>query len=327
MKKETDKRLIIPKDAFEEEASEGLGRLNRDEAEEDLRDLEGRLAKELHDLERGTSRRLRRPVRVWIPAAAAVIIILIASTVYIGLFRDKQPVIPETAMANDTKKDTVMIAMAAPITKVEAEVKAKDEAKDGGGRYVAAVVADEAEIQVEAMVEDEAEAENDDKMRDEILVEILGAGVQAEEVIVQAVPERAKAAEGIPAKVAEGMQAKRADTRTAKNAAVADREKEYKTTGPDHAPQPLGGIDELNTWISNNIRYPAETLTRTRQLVTVSFKVLADSTIYDLRAERTPGAQFTEEAFRLLREGPHWAPAIRNGYPVEETVRVSLLFK
>lgn len=307
MKKETDKRLIIPKDAFEEEASEGLGRLNKDEAEEDLRNLEGRLAMELLDLDRGTSRRLRRPIRVWIPAAAAVILILIASTVYIGLFRNKQPVIPETAMVIDTKKDTVLIAMATPITKDEADVKVKAEA--------------EAEIQVEAKVE------NDDMMRDEIIIEILGAGVQAEEVIVQAVPERAKVAEGIPAKAAEGMQAKRADTRAAKNAAVADMEKEYKTAGPDHAPQPVGGIDELNTWISSNIRYPAETLTRSRQLVTVTFKVLADSTIYDLRAERTPGAPFTEETFRLLREGPHWTPAIRNGYPVEETVRVRLLFK
>ena len=129
MKRETDKRLIIPKDAFEEEASEGLGRLNKNEAEEDLRDLEGRLAKQLHDLDRGTARRLRKPIRIWIPAAAAVIIILIASTFYIGLFRDKQPVVPETAMVNDTKKDTVLIAMAAPITKDEAEVKVKAEVK------------------------------------------------------------------------------------------------------------------------------------------------------------------------------------------------------
>ncbi len=34
--KEKDKRLLVPKDAFEEEASEGLGRLSREEAEEDL---------------------------------------------------------------------------------------------------------------------------------------------------------------------------------------------------------------------------------------------------------------------------------------------------
>ena len=309
MKRETDKRLIIPKDAFEDEASEGLGRLNKDEAEEDLHELEARLAKELHDLERGTARRLRKPIRVWIPAAAAVIIILIASTVYIGLFRNKQPGIPETAMVNDTKKDTVMIAMAAPITKAEAEVKIKAEVK----------VKAEAVMQDEIQAEAKVEVEDDDKLGKEMIIEILGAGEQADEVIVQAVPERAK--------VAEGIAATRAETRAAKKVAVADREMEYKAVGPDHAPLPAGGIDELNTWVSSNIRYPGDAVTRTRQLVTIAFRVRADSTIYDLRAERTPGVPFTEEAFRLLREGPHWAPAIRNGYPVEETVRVSLLFK
>ena len=39
--KEKDKRLLIPGDAFEEEASEGLGRLSREEAEADLRELKG----------------------------------------------------------------------------------------------------------------------------------------------------------------------------------------------------------------------------------------------------------------------------------------------
>ena len=156
-------------------------------------------------------------------------------------------------------------------------------------------------------------------MREEIIIEILGAGVQADEVIVQAVPAKTKVAEALPAT--------RAETRAAKNAVASGREKDYQTAGPDHAPQPVGGIDELNTWISSNIRYPADAVSRTRQLVTVAFRVMADSTIYDLRAERTPGALFTEEAFRLLREGPHWVPAVRNGLVTEETVRVSIVFK
>jgi len=321
MKKETDKRLIIPKDAFEEEASEGLGRLNKNEAEEDLRDLEGRLAKQLHDLDRGTARRLRKPIRIWIPAAAAVIIILIASTFYIGLFRDKQPVVPETAMVNDTNKDTVLIAMSAPITRDETEVKAEVKVKKEteSYKYIAAVVADEIEAEVQVEAEAEVQVENEDKLRDERIIEILGAGVQADEVIVQAVPERANAAQGVPTG--------RAETRAAKKVAVADREEEYKAGGPDHAPQPVGGINELNTWFRSNIRYPADAVSRTRQLVTVAFRVMADSTIYDLRAERTPGALFTEEAFRLLREGPHWVPAVRNGLVTEETVRVSIVFK
>ena len=77
--KDNDKRLIIPKDAFEEEASEGLGRLNREEAAEDLRELKSRM-----------ERRVRKPRMIWLPAAAAVVILLVASTVYIALFRDRR---------------------------------------------------------------------------------------------------------------------------------------------------------------------------------------------------------------------------------------------
>ncbi len=71
--------MIIPKDEFEEEASEGLGRLNREEAAEDLRELKGRM-----------ERRVRKPRMIWLPAAAAVVILLVASTVYIALFRDRK---------------------------------------------------------------------------------------------------------------------------------------------------------------------------------------------------------------------------------------------
>jgi hypothetical protein len=321
MKKEKDKRLIIPKDAFEEEASEGLGRLNKDEAAEDLRDLEGRMAKQLHDIERGTARRLRKPIRVWIPAAAAVIIILIASTVYIALFRDRQPATPATAMVEESKKDTIMIAMAEPLSRDEPVVKINAKAKDEVTemRYVAAVVVEEAAVAEEVKDETDAEVEANAEVKDEMIIKILEADMLAEEVIVTAMPERAKAAEGIPAG--------RAETRAAKKEAVTQRDADYRSAGPDRPPQPAGGMTEMNSWIRSNIRYPAETPTRTRQLVIVSFKVRSDSTLYDLKSESTPGAPFTEEAFRLLREGPHWAPAVRNGVPVEETVRVSLLFK
>ena len=284
MKREDDKRLIIPKDSFEEEASEGLGRLNKDEAAEDLRDLEKRMAQ-----------RLRKPIRVWIPAAAAVTIILIASTIYIGLFRERQPAASETAMVDNTKKDTILIAMAEPLNKVKAEVK------------------------VEVKAEGEAEVKAEVKAEDELIIDIIEKEAVAEVVIVQAMPERAKAAQGAPAG--------RAETRSAKNVAVADRETEYASIPADRAPLPVGGMEELNTWISNNIRYPADAVVRTRQQVILTFKVRVDSTVYDLKAERTPGDRFTEEAVRLLREGPHWAPAFLNGTPVEETVRLSLLFK
>ncbi len=93
--KEKDKRLLLPRDEFEEEASEGLGRLNREEASEDLRELRGRI-----------ERRVRKPRMIWLPAAAAVVILLVASTVYIALFRERGVPETEIALAEEPITDT-----------------------------------------------------------------------------------------------------------------------------------------------------------------------------------------------------------------------------
>ena len=61
-------------------------------------------------------RRVRKPRMIWLPAAAAVVILLVASTVYIALFRDRSKPDAEIAMAEKTITDTALIAMAQPIT-------------------------------------------------------------------------------------------------------------------------------------------------------------------------------------------------------------------
>ncbi len=96
---------------------------------------------------------------------------------------------------------------------------------------------------------------------------------------------------------------------------------------PDRQAAPVGGMEEFNSWIQKNISYPEEVVPRVRQVIVVTFKVAADSTLYDLKAERTAGELFTKEAFRLLREGPKWVPAVRNGKVSEEEVRISIVFK
>ncbi len=327
MKKDNDKRLIIPKDSFEEEASEGLGRLNKDEAAEDIRDLESRMADRMHDHDIKTAKRLRRPIRIWIPAAAAVIIILLASTIYIALFRDNRPVVGETAMAEKSQKDTVLIAMAEPVKKAEADADAKDEieaeAKDKQEKYTAPVIsreiaaADKAEEISVLMVAEE-------ELQDEYIIEVMEENMLSEEavpaeVIVHAIPDRAMAAQA--AASGKNVTKKRAT-------GVAERTEALpKNISPDHSPRPAGGIDELNSWLRSNIRYPSDVSPRTSQQVIVTFRVSPDSTINDLKAERSPGVSFTAEAFRLLREGPRWVPAIRNGNPVEEQMRVRVVFK
>ena len=178
MKKEEDKRLLIPKDAFEKEASEGLGKLNREEAEADLRELRGKI-----------ERRVRRPRMIWLPAAAAVVILLVASAVYIALFRNRNVTEPEIAAKTGVSvTDTALIAMAQPIRKTESESRSRA-AKFAPG-VVSVRTTDEL---TEAKEADDKIAEGHDEVS--ATLEVVEDGeVAAGEVMVEAMPRMEKAA-------------------------------------------------------------------------------------------------------------------------------------
>ena len=172
---ETEKRLLIPRDDFEEEASEGLGRLNREEAEEDLRELRSRI-----------DRRLRKPRIVWIPAAAAVVIILLASVLYISIFREPGAVTPEIAFSAAEIKDTAMIAMAEPLKRTELQSPSPVETLN---LNVSPAIKEQAPS-YEAMAAELAEDINPD-------VEVKAE--EKDEVVVEAIPEAARAVQGVAA--------------------------------------------------------------------------------------------------------------------------------
>ena len=328
--KEKDKRLIIPKDAFEEEASEGLGRLSREEAEADLRELKGRM-----------DRRLRKPRMIWLPAAAAVVILLVASALYVSIFRDRGSDLTHLAraeeamadssliaMAENTKTDTVIIAMAVPIEKkgalsgfsemeshvrgdvlsTDAKALARREAA-GAPEALTIVEADQEADQILAVAEYAKKEVVAEEVSEVVVVEAQHEEPVAEEVIVEAFPMMQKA----------GLRSDNAAK--AKSAAMPGG------VMPEREASPLDGWEEYREWMSRNIRYPEGITPVERQVIVVTFRVRADSTVYDLKAERTAGDLFSREAFRLIREGPKWAPAVRGGQATDEEVRVSIVFK
>jgi len=261
--RKADKRLILPRDEFEEDASEGLGKLNREEAQEDLQELRDRL-----------DRRLRKPWMIWLTSAAAVVIILIASAVYISLFRVNR--MPGTRMAfnREVIRDTVLIAMAEPIVRMDTILIAM----------------------AEPIIRTEFSAGTSEMMpAPDISMVVISTSMDKKE------KEAARPAAGTAAR------------ETVAKAAVM--------------PAPQGVMDEFNTWVEKNIKYPADAEPGVRHEVIVIFKVAADSTLYDLKVEKSPGDSFTREAFRLLREGPKWVPVTRDGKVVEEETRISIIFK
>ena len=255
--KEKDKRLLVPGDAFEEEASEGLGRLSREEAEADLRELKGRM-----------ERRLRKPRMIWLPAAAAVVILLVASALYVSIFRDRSAGLTDLAsaeeakadslliaVAGEVKTDTALIAMATPIEKKgglsglsEMESRAKGDISTsdrntarktgaaGAGAVVTPVEADVYDEKLFAVAEDVKKEAKAAEVSEVVVVEAQHEEPMAEEVIVEAIPMMQKAA------------LRSDDTAKEKAAARSDAAMpaaaEQEAALPDRSALPVGGWEE-----------------------------------------------------------------------------------
>ena len=221
--------------------------------------------------------------------------------------------------------DTALIAMAEPIQKKEtrpAEIIATPDKKDRARAAVNPPVQTE-EVRSARERSDVAGVNKADAIAAMEVIEEEEAAEEPladvnKEVVVEVMPVMEKAA------VYEKKD-KAAAAKTTQDSAAA-------IPGPgagmaDSQAGPVGGMEEFNRWIQSNIRYPLNITPRARQVVVVTFKVAADSTVYDLNAEQSADDRFTTEAFRLLRQGPIWEPAIRDGKVSPEEVRISIVFK
>ena len=340
-----DKRVLIPRDEFEEEAGEGLGGLGRDEAEADLLELRARMV-----------RRLRRPRAIWLPAAAAVVILLVASGLLVTMLRDRPEPGSEMALAEADITDTAYIAMAEPLEKEGIEAQASVTAESDAIqtrelRYSPLAEVIENEV-AEMAVADEIIVANE-QMADDDVVYMVSAGLQeevTEVVVVEALPQVITTGMGVHSKTAKREAAPASGTRKDEDTVKATANKKATAvdvaaegrkdavaapaaaavTGaavPDDPALPDGGWIKYRGWVSQNIRYPEGITPVLRQEVMVSFTVRADSTLADIKVIRSPGEPFTAEVSRLLREGPRWVPARSGGNAAGEEVVLMFVFK
>jgi hypothetical protein len=253
-------------------------------------------------------------------------------------------------LAEEGETDTVLIAMAAPTEKGDAKGSAgresmrradmaSSEAAPSPSPAAAAGVSPivETDDEVPEVVAEARRAEPGAEKgiveatqlpkgqvpaTEEVTVEALPTVQQeeavAEEVIVEAVPMMQKAALRTDDAEKDKAAGKREAARTA---AASD------TVRPDGPAEPVGGWEAFNSWIRPNMGHAKELTSPVNRLVVMNFKVKTDSTLYDIKVVRTPDDSYTNLALWLLREGPKWTPAVRDGQVVEEKVTVSIVFK
>jgi hypothetical protein len=92
-------------------------------------------------------------------------------------------------------------------------------------------------------------------------------------------------------------------------------------------PHPVNGRADFDKYIRENIRRPDITTTGQRAVVVLNFIVNAVGKIDSIRIIRSPGKIFSDEAIRLIKEGPEWKAAEQNGNAISDEVRIRIVFK
>jgi hypothetical protein len=92
-------------------------------------------------------------------------------------------------------------------------------------------------------------------------------------------------------------------------------------------PAPVVGKAEFDKYIRENIRRPDTTTAGQRVVVVLNFIVRNNGILDSIKVVRSPGKSFSDEAVRLLKEGPAWKPATENGSPFDDEVRLRIVFR
>ena len=92
-------------------------------------------------------------------------------------------------------------------------------------------------------------------------------------------------------------------------------------------PRPVTGKSEFDDYVKNNLHRPDNSAGSKKEVVVLSFIVRTSGQIDSIRIIKSPGKAYSDEAIRVVRSGPAWNPAMDNGNPVEEDVRLRIVFR
>jgi TonB family protein len=92
--------------------------------------------------------------------------------------------------------------------------------------------------------------------------------------------------------------------------------------------EPAMGLAEFKKYLEENLFYPEEAIglgIEGRVVLQLTISVIGN--IKEIEVKRSLGYGCDEEAIRLIKEGPRWNPATRNGINIETKVRVRVKFE
>lgn len=107
----------------------------------------------------------------------------------------------------------------------------------------------------------------------------------------------------------------------------SEPENALKRPGVNAEPLPLGGTTLFKDYIEKNAKYPHGIQNARKEFVKVKFKISKVGQPFEIVVEKSPDQEFSQEAIRLILEGPKWSPEIKDGIPVVGEVSMKINFK
>lgn len=89
-----------------------------------------------------------------------------------------------------------------------------------------------------------------------------------------------------------------------------------------------GGPGALNSWLRENVKYPAAAIeNRVQGRVIVQFIVECDGSISEIKVNRPVDPYIDKEALRVVSKMPKWIPGRQSGRPVRVRFFVPVTFR
>jgi len=320
----------LQKDPFALEADEGLSTLEPGQIRKDLDSLSARLKK------RTTGNNSVIYLRL-----AASVTVLAAISVIIYLLNRQSPV-------SETGKQVAMeIQQEGPLRSREGEVKEelkKDytpserpvkEVKSFSPSGARDLKTDERKKEINAgNINKNLPAAEKSEPDKEIKAENLPAAPLTRSAVVSGINQLKVSDDSIALKadqaiinVADELSAGGAGQKKAAERAVSMTRGEMYEAVEFNVPSPVTGFYEFNKYISDSILLPKDYDPVQEKVVVLGFIVRRTGVPDTITVIKSPGADFTAEALRLLKNGPAWKPAVVNGVQVTKEARVRIVFK
>ncbi len=93
-------------------------------------------------------------------------------------------------------------------------------------------------------------------------------------------------------------------------------------------PLPFNGETNFNSYIEHSVTYPETVVKKTKETVKIKFTVNEEGGLENFQLVSGPSnSAFYNEAIRVIKNGPEWSPAVKDGKLVTEEVTLKIVFK